>query len=171
MGRRFTEVHILDLRYGCIIWCMLIHARSIGTSRRLGKRRRRSRDWSRNAGYVSLPHASRLKCLWLCLIQSMLLTLEERREPGSGSGESVIKTISTRLAGGRRELSKELARVRSRCFYFSRVRGVVLMMRVGNCGHAGVPLDVTFLAPCRKCAGRACYLDGGGLYTYTGYLC
>ncbi|KAF9441286.1 hypothetical protein P691DRAFT_684433 [Macrolepiota fuliginosa MF-IS2] len=42
---------------------------------------------------------------------SMLLTIEERREPGSASGENMIKTISTRLAGGRRELSKEPSRV------------------------------------------------------------
>jgi DNA excision repair protein ERCC-4 len=42
----------------------------------------------------------------------MLLTLEERREPGGG-GESVIKTISTRLAGGRRELNIEPSKVGS----------------------------------------------------------
>ncbi|EKM77091.1 hypothetical protein AGABI1DRAFT_122321 [Agaricus bisporus var. burnettii JB137-S8] len=39
---------------------------------------------------------------------SMLLTLEERRKPGGGGeGENVIRTISTRLAGGRRELTTE----------------------------------------------------------------
>ncbi|KXN82152.1 DNA repair protein rad16 [Leucoagaricus sp. SymC.cos] len=44
--------------------------------------------------------------------RTMMLTLEERRDPGSGTtGESAIKTISTRLAGGRRELSKEPAKI------------------------------------------------------------
>lgn len=43
----------------------------------------------------------------------MLLTIEERREPGSAAGgESAVKTISTRVAGGRRELSKEPSKVR-----------------------------------------------------------
>jgi DNA excision repair protein ERCC-4 len=43
----------------------------------------------------------------------MLLTLEERREAGGGGGgENVIKTISTRLAGGRRELNTEPSKVR-----------------------------------------------------------
>lgn len=48
----------------------------------------------------------------------MLLTIEERREPGGAAGgESVIKTISTRLAGGRRELNNEPSRV---CLRFVR---------------------------------------------------
>ncbi|EKM75301.1 hypothetical protein AGABI1DRAFT_109572 [Agaricus bisporus var. burnettii JB137-S8] len=39
---------------------------------------------------------------------SMLLTLEERRKPGGdGQAENVIRTISTRLAGERRELTIE----------------------------------------------------------------
>ncbi len=41
----------------------------------------------------------------------MSLTIEERREPGSTGGEGVIKTISTRVAGGRRELNKEPSKV------------------------------------------------------------
>jgi len=41
-------------------------------------------------------------------IQSMLITLvEDRRE----SNDTIIKTISSRLAGGRRELNKEPSRV------------------------------------------------------------
>ncbi|KAJ3561892.1 hypothetical protein NP233_g9913 [Leucocoprinus birnbaumii] len=43
---------------------------------------------------------------------TMMLTLEERREPGSATtGESGVKTVNTRLAGGRRELDTEPAKV------------------------------------------------------------
>ena len=42
----------------------------------------------------------------------MLVTLEERRESESATiGGSSIQAISTRLAGGRRDLKKELSKV------------------------------------------------------------
>jgi len=42
----------------------------------------------------------------------MLVTLEERRESeGVPIGESSIGAISTRLAGGRRDLNEELSKV------------------------------------------------------------
>ncbi|KAF8168566.1 hypothetical protein B0H34DRAFT_646899 [Crassisporium funariophilum] len=42
---------------------------------------------------------------------AMLITLVEDRRPGSTTGDALIKNISSRLAGGRRELNKEPSRV------------------------------------------------------------
>ena len=45
--------------------------------------------------------------------QSMLIPIyEDRVAPGSGSADALIKTISTRVAGGRKEVSTEPSRVR-----------------------------------------------------------
>jgi DNA excision repair protein ERCC-4 len=42
----------------------------------------------------------------------MLLPIHENQRAGSDVGEAIIKTISSRVAGGRKELSTEAARVR-----------------------------------------------------------
>lgn len=46
-------------------------------------------------------------------LQSMLIPIyEDQAAPGSGSTDALIKTISTRVAGGRKEVSTEPSRVR-----------------------------------------------------------
>ena len=42
----------------------------------------------------------------------MLLPIHENQRAGSDVGEAIIKTISSRVAGGRKELSTEAAQVR-----------------------------------------------------------
>jgi DNA excision repair protein ERCC-4 len=42
----------------------------------------------------------------------MLLPIHENQRVGSDVGEAIIKTISSRVAGGRNELSTEAAQVR-----------------------------------------------------------
>lgn len=44
----------------------------------------------------------------------MLLPIHESQRAGSDVGEAIIKTISSRVAGGRKELSTEAARVRQK---------------------------------------------------------
>ena len=46
-------------------------------------------------------------------LQTMLLPIHENQRAGSDVGEAIIKTISSRVAGGRKELSTEAARVRA----------------------------------------------------------
>jgi DNA excision repair protein ERCC-4 len=46
------------------------------------------------------------------LFQSMLLPIHENQRAASDVGEAIIKTISSRVAGGRKELSAEESRVR-----------------------------------------------------------
>ena len=41
----------------------------------------------------------------------MLLPIHENQRAGSDVGEAIIKTISSRVAGGRNEISTEAARV------------------------------------------------------------
>jgi DNA excision repair protein ERCC-4 len=45
----------------------------------------------------------------------MLLPIHENQRAGSDVGEVIIKTISSRIAGGRTELSTEESRVRLSC--------------------------------------------------------
>jgi hypothetical protein len=47
------------------------------------------------------------------ILQSMLLPIMEERTAGASVGDAIIKTISSRIAGGRKELNKEPSRVRS----------------------------------------------------------
>jgi DNA excision repair protein ERCC-4 len=49
------------------------------------------------------------------LSQTMLIPIHENQRAGSDVGEAIIKTISSRVAGGRTELSTEASRVRSSC--------------------------------------------------------
>ena len=46
------------------------------------------------------------------LSQTMLLPIHENQRAASDVGEAIIKTISSRVAGGRKELSAEESRVR-----------------------------------------------------------
>lgn len=48
----------------------------------------------------------------LRVFQSMLLPILEDRSAASSTGDAIIKTISSRIAGGRKELNKEPSRVR-----------------------------------------------------------
>ena len=48
----------------------------------------------------------------------MLFTLNDERK--DGPNDAIIKTISTRRAGGRRELNTEPSRVRSKSYYEAR---------------------------------------------------
>jgi DNA excision repair protein ERCC-4 len=41
----------------------------------------------------------------------MLLPILEERRPGAGTSDALIKTINTRIAGGRREINKEPSQV------------------------------------------------------------
>jgi hypothetical protein len=50
--------------------------------------------------------------------QSMLLPIMEERTAGASVGDAIIKTISSRIAGGRKELNKEPSRVRPLYSYF-----------------------------------------------------
>jgi|ERR1700692_3352383 DNA excision repair protein ERCC-4 len=43
--------------------------------------------------------------------QSMLIPIMEERTAGASVGDAIIKTISSRIAGGRKELNKEPSRV------------------------------------------------------------
>lgn len=45
----------------------------------------------------------------------MLLPIHENQRVGSDVGEVIIKTISSRVAGGQKELSVEESRVRPPC--------------------------------------------------------
>ena len=45
------------------------------------------------------------------IAQSMLLPIMEERTAGASVGDAIIKTISSRIAGGRKELNKEPSRV------------------------------------------------------------
>lgn len=45
-------------------------------------------------------------------MQSMLLPIMEERTAGGSVGDAIIKTISSRVAGGRKELNKEPSQVR-----------------------------------------------------------
>jgi len=47
--------------------------------------------------------------------QTMLLPIHEKQRAASDVGEAIIKTISSRVAGGRKELSTEESRVRPSC--------------------------------------------------------
>jgi DNA excision repair protein ERCC-4 len=52
--------------------------------------------------------------IYLFITQSMLLPIMEERTAGASVGDAIIKTISSRIAGGRKELNKEPSRVRLR---------------------------------------------------------
>lgn len=47
----------------------------------------------------------------------MLLPIHENQRAGSDVGEAIIKTISSRVAGGQKELSTEASRVRPFCWH------------------------------------------------------
>ncbi len=81
--------------------------------------------------------------------QSMLLPILEDPKRTSSSDE-IIKTISTRVAGGRRELNKDPSRV---CMSSYDSCDSVLVLS-GHCRHERVPVYVALVAACYE---SACY--------------
>jgi hypothetical protein len=71
-------------------------------------------------------------------LQTMLLPIHEKPLAASDVGEAIIKTISSRVAGGRTELSTEESRVRS----LGSLRGLRAdaATATGHCRHARVSL-------------------------------
>jgi hypothetical protein len=75
------------------------------------------------------PHTDRS-----IIAQSMLLPIMEERTVGASVGDAIIKTISSRIAGGRKELNKEPSRVRLNNDVVSLSQTHVYC--VGNCRYA-----------------------------------
>lgn len=66
----------------------------------------------------------------------LLPIIEDRR---AAESDAIIKTISSRIAGGRRELNKAPSQVYLIHFH----HGYIALMHTGDCGHAGIPLNTT----------------------------
>jgi hypothetical protein len=100
----------------------------------------------------------------------MLLPIQENQRAGSDVGEAIIKTISSRVAGGRKELSIEAARVRPSHISISSC-ALCADAAVGYCRHAGVSLDAPIPFTCLKDDHYSCNTHCRGLYTDAGDMC
>lgn len=95
----------------------------------------------------------------------MLITLtENRRESGD---DAIIKTISSRLAGGRKELNTEPSRVSLYCIFKNHEPYIVI---VGCCGYARISINAAILTACIQLIGHSGNVDCRGLRTNAGYL-
>jgi DNA excision repair protein ERCC-4 len=104
----------------------------------------------RGVSPISLPH------LWMMLMpvtKSMLLPILDEESTTSRVGESVIKTINSRIAGGRRELNTEPSRVGSELLFTMNLH----ISSSGHRGFEGVSLDLTVPSPCLKTTGHSCH--------------
>ena len=92
--------------------------------------------------------------------------LEERR---SEKGDAIIKTISSRIAGGRKELNTEPSRVR---FMDGPLPHAKLnhTRKLGHCRYARVPLVFTITSPCVGTARTSGHVDRWRLHPDPGYM-
>src|SRR5882762_9891464 len=97
----------------------------------------------------------------------MLMPILEDHAAGSAAGEAIIKTISSRLAGGRKEAATEPSRVRS-----SPVNSTCLCLtdNLGYHRYARVLFDTTFASPRFQALGHTCDVDCRRLHTDTRHL-
>ena len=97
----------------------------------------------------------------------MLLPIFEDRRAPTG-GDALIKTISTRIAGGRKEINKEPSRVTQALRMYAAPPN--LPHYVGDCRHAGVPVYAPFAAPRCEPARHPGYAHRRGLHPHAGHL-
>ena len=96
------------------------------------------------------------------LPQTMLLPIHEKQRAASDVGEAIIKTISSRVAGGRTELSTEESRVRpSSCWHFG---AHSVDSATGYCRHARVSVDASIPLTRFKDGHRPRNTHSWGLY-------
>lgn len=89
----------------------------------------------------------------------LLPIIEDQR---TAESDAIIKTISSRVAGGRRALNLVPSQV---CLCpLSPPLNILSQSSIGHCGHAGVPLNVTFFAACLTSIGHTGDIDGRRLY-------
>ena len=97
----------------------------------------------------------------------MLLPIfEDRRR---GASEEIIKTISTRIGGGRRDVDTQPPQVRV-------VADASEMKRrftspLGDSSHARVQIYLALDAACFECAGHSCTSHRRGLYSHARDVC
>jgi hypothetical protein len=96
------------------------------------------------------------------IAQSMLLPIMEERTAGASVGDAIIKTISSRIAGGRKELNKEPSRVRLHNYvvFLSQTR----MYCLGNCRYARIPVDLAVTSACIRVTCYSGDVDGWRLH-------
>ena len=97
----------------------------------------------------------------------MLITLTE--EYKDGPNDVIIKTISSRRAGGRRELNTEPSRVRSNPI--SKLFSCERFFFSGHCRYERIQIYVTFIATCVKPTCDSCNSHYWGLYFDARNLC
>jgi hypothetical protein len=102
------------------------------------------------------------------LLQSMMIILVEDRKEKT-TNDAILKTISTRVAGGRREINTEPSRVSgtstiSLVFMF-------LYVNLGCCGYARVSFNFTIVSACLWVVGDPCDSDSWGLCLDARYCC
>jgi len=97
----------------------------------------------------------------------MLLPIFEDRR--GGASEEIIKTISTRIAGGRREVDTQPPQVRVVAELSEMKRGLTLPL--GDSRHARVQIYLTLDAACFECASHPCNPHCRGLYPHTRDVC
>jgi hypothetical protein len=93
----------------------------------------------------------------------MVFTLEDPRR-GLGPSESVIRTISSRIAGGGiREVNSEPPRVS----HYIKHPTLSLKYIPGRRRHARIPIESAFDPPSRPNSSRSCHAYGGRLHPHT----
>lgn len=97
----------------------------------------------------------------------MLLPIFEDRRAPTG-GDALIKTISTRIAGGRKEINKEPSRV-TQALYTSAAPPDPLRC-AGDRRYAGVPVHAPFATPRRESARHPGDAHRRGLHPHAGHL-
>ena len=94
----------------------------------------------------------------------MLMPILEDHAVGSVAGEMIVKAISTRLAGGRKEATTEPSQV---CYNSSNLSDLSLTQGPGYRGYARVLLDVIIASSHFQTLGYPCHVDCRRLHTNT----
>jgi hypothetical protein len=97
----------------------------------------------------------------------MLLPILEERRPGAGTSDALIKTINTRIAGGRREINKEPSQVGLDEF------AVLLTNKLhsGHRRHARIPIDTAFTSPRVQFTSHTGNFNRRRLHPHTRHMC